>query len=264
MVLGYTQEQRASELQAGLRAELIPSPVTRALSSLAGRTVARVFLTLISNEPIVNYVMFRTRAIVEVMQRHIPPGGSRPVLLDPVGGYGMIGVMLAELLPHAEIIEMDRPEVMRDKRRRLEQARDVVIPPNLKLIEASLRETPLLAALGGKPVDVLMLNGAYVTHENFTTALRSIHQSLRPGGACVVAFPMAEGVRDLRREALIFRAQVGSYPGLIEDQMQVHKILEDAGYQQIKLYRLSELAAELGYPEPANVEILGVGHRPPE
>ena len=130
-LLGNSQEQRGSEIQAAARAELIPTPETRALSSPAGRVFARLARNIGLNQNLQNYLAFRPFGVMEVLRRAIPPETEQPHLLDPIAGYTPQMIWLAQQMPHARVYEVDLPEVIRDKAQRLRSHKDVVIPPNL-------------------------------------------------------------------------------------------------------------------------------------
>ena len=118
MVLGYAQEQRGSELQAGARAELMKTPLTKALVSLRGRMIARILFSLHPPEPFLNYVKMRSLALTHVMKSSLIPQ-TAGLLVDLHAGYSPMGVMLADELPRHRILEIDMPEVIHDKQQRL-------------------------------------------------------------------------------------------------------------------------------------------------
>ncbi|HEX2619181.1 MAG TPA: hypothetical protein VHL11_03510, partial [Phototrophicaceae bacterium] len=86
-VLGHNQKQGTSTIQAGARAILIPSDLTRALSSIKGRVAAQTVLMMGGAGKVINYASIRPYAINEVIKRVMSKDVAHPLIIDPAAGY---------------------------------------------------------------------------------------------------------------------------------------------------------------------------------
>lgn len=251
-LLGRGQNQRSSELQAGARAQLIPSPVTLALSSTAGRTISRIFMALQENS-LTSYVILRPHAQLHLIRKAVAEH-QEPVVLDPICGYSPVGIWTAEAMPHARIIEMDAPRIVTDKHTRLQQASHVQVPPNIQWLPADLRRMGLRDVLGGQMMDLIIAQGAYLHRADFVRLLRSLRQNLKPDGFILGHLPWGPGIEKLKEASRLFRMQVGELPGMVKSEDEIHDIFQTAGFSKISIFTLAQLAQELHFGTPADVE----------
>lgn len=260
-LLGFTQEQRGSELQAAARAELIPTPETRALSSRIGRVFAKLARRVGISQELQNYFAFRPFGMMEMLKRGIPAGCPQPHILDPLGGYTPQMLWLARDLPHARVYEIDLPDVIQDKAKRLRNAKDVVIPPNLTWYGANLYERSLSEVLKGQKMHVIIGMGAFLTPPEYVRLLHYLGENLTPDGAIVGNLPWKPGMTALAESSLLYRVQVGPLPGATDDLNQVRGMFYEAGFYDVSFTNYVELAQALRQPTPANLELLILARR---
>ena len=261
-VLGHTQQQGGSILQSGARAEYIPSRITLALSTLYGRMAARAMGTLDSSKSLINYVTLRPYAINEVIKRTLATIKQRATVVDPAAGYSPQFVWLAKDLPQHDFIEIDRETVILDKIHRIEDA-GLAIPENLSLLAGDLKTQTLPDILYDVSADICMANGTYVETSDFGDLLQYLRiHVLKPKGSVLAAFPYEPGIRDLIQQHWMFRRFAGVPRGIIPNIDTAVNTMVDAGYQNIKVYRLTQLAKDLKHPIPNEVEIFVTGQAP--
>jgi hypothetical protein len=260
-LLGSTHEARGSEIQAAARAELIPTAETRALSSPAGRVFARLARSIGINQSLQNYLAFRPFGMIEMLKRAIPPGITHPHILDPVAGYTPQMIWLAQQMPNAHVYEVDMPEVISDKAQRLRNGKGVVIPQNLTWYGENLRETPLSKVLDEKKMHVIIAMSAFLRPAEYVRLLRYLGENLTADGTIVGTIPWQAGMDALARVSLLYRVQVGPLPGVVDNVDVIYERYRDAGFSDITITSFPELARELGYPEPADIERLVLAKR---
>lgn len=256
-VLGYNQQQRGSELQAGARAQLIPSPLTHALSSLQGRMAARTMNMLFVGHLInvLNYAGFRPYAMMEAVRIALRGlNEPRPLVVDPMAGYSPQFIWLAEEMPDVEFLEIDHPDVINDKRERL---KGFDLPPNFRMQGADLSKYALHDVLARRPSVVLAL-GTYVSHADYQQLLGYLKHVLVDEGRVIGAFPYARGIENLQTNSRIFARFAGNPVGMAEDKRQVAEIFQNSGYQVNVVYHFAEMAKQLNKPEPADIELLAI------
>jgi hypothetical protein len=255
-ILGHTQRQGGSELQAGGRALLNPSDMTFALSSMKGRMAARTMMALGVNQSLMNYVGFRPHAVMEVIRRVTPTDTQDAVVVDPAGGYSPQFIWLAESMPHVQFIEMDQPKTVDDKLQRL---KNIPVPSNVTITAANLGVTPLHEALNGQRVDVVIALAAYAPSARFVELLRYLRKFvLKESGKIVAPFPYKPGVVDLAKNSQVFRKVAGNPVGMVEDIDEIRQIFRKADYPQVEIFKFSDLARDLNKPIPADIEIIAV------
>lgn len=250
-VLGLTQEERGSELMAGARAMIMPSPLHYALSSIRGRTMARLYFNMPGGQDLQRYVQFRNPGQIEMFRRGIPAGCDEPRLLEPYVGFGILSLSLAETLPQATVFELDRPNIIAERQRRLA---GMQTPTNIQTLSADLHQLPLHELLGGEPMHVILSNGLYLTSEEYTQALRYLRTLLAPDGAIFAILPWAAGTEQ-NVWGRMYKMQISKYPGAIRSHDQFVKILNRAGFYDVQLFDIRELGQEINYPHVANFEI---------
>ena len=262
-VLGHNQRASASEMFAGARAQLIPSKLTESLSNLNGRIAARTML-LIANSidnKVANYAAFRSHGLMEAIHRvilRIPT--VSPVVVNPQAGYSPASIWLAEELPHAYFIDIDTPETITDKKKRLSW---YTLPDNLSMKGVDLLATPLHEALRGFRPDVLIAFGAFCSPDDFAHLLRYLRQVMVDGGWIIAPFPYAPGIDNLSRNLSLFQRFAGKPLGIVENEDFVYRILDVAGYRNIEIMKLASLARDLKKPIPADIEVIAVAQARP-
>ena len=257
-VLGHTQKQTGSILQSGVRAIVTPSDITQALSTVKGRMMARTMMAMGISEKLFTYSSFRPYAVNEVIRRALPEDNAAHLILDPASGYSPQFYWLAQERPKTQFIEIDRPETMRDKIKRLHP---YDIPENLELISADLSETTLDSVLGERKADLVIALGAYVVMDDFEQLLAYLPTVLKEDGIVLAAIPYATGLENIAQTLSLFKRAVTKPIGLVQHADEVINMFERAGYRDIKLHWLSKLAEEMGKPIPADAELFVTARR---
>ncbi|MDQ7025332.1 MAG: hypothetical protein Q9P44_07205 [Anaerolineae bacterium] len=262
-VLGHNQRVTASELFAGARAQLLPSRLTEALSTLNGRISARTMLLLANtiDDTVANYASFRSSGIIEATRRvlHRVPTLS-PVVVNPQTGYSATSIWMAEEMPHVYFIDIDTPETIADKQKRLSWYH---LPQNLSLKGVGLSTTPLHEALRGFRPDVIEAIAAFCTADDFAHLLRYLRHVLVEGGWVIAPFPYAPGIENLSRNLTLFQRFAGKPRGVVESFDNIYRIMEVAGYHNIEILKLSDLAQDLDKPIPADIEVIAIAQALP-
>lgn len=249
--LGSTASQRGAEILAALRAELQPTPETKALSRLAGRAIAWVILRLERNHAALNFVTVRPSALTHLVRQHLPPDG---VFVDLEVGFHPRGLILGRQRPDARLIEIDIPSIIRERRRRIESHLLGGLLPNIELREADLGVTPLSAVLQSQQADVICSEGlnAYFTPPHITQIAAGVRDCLKPGGVYVTDMAWQIGMQEAQDATRFYSRQAGRFHGVMPDLESMYQLLIDAGFSKanITAYRPSELAQTLGLPTP--------------
>jgi hypothetical protein len=262
-VLGHNQRESASEMFAGARAQLLPSRLTEALSTLNGRIAARTML-LLANAPddkVANYAAFRSEGIMEATRRvlrRVPT--LSPVVVNPHAGYSPSSIWLAEEMPHVYFIDIDTPETMQDKQARLSW---YTVPHNVSMKGVDLSTTPLHEALRGFRPDIVVALGAFCSPDDFAHLLRYLRNVMVDGGWVIAPFPYAPGIENLSRNLTLFQRFAGKPRGIVESETYVERIMDVAGYHNIEILKLSQLAQELDKPIPADIEVIAIAQALP-
>ena len=257
-VLGHTQKQGGSHLQAGVRALHSSSKLTQALSTLRGRMAARTMMAMGVDQKLLNYASFRPYAMAEIIKRHLPADVAFPTVVDPAGGYSPQSLWLAESMPNVECIEIDTVTNVQGKRSCLNGFK---LPKNFKMVPADLEIIPLHYVLQRHTINVIVALAAYVESRHFVQLLKYLRQIMPEDGVIVAPFPYAPGIENLARNSLLFRKLAGVPLGMVQSELHIGGMFTQAGFSSIQFYKLSELAGELGKPVPSDVEIIAVATR---
>ncbi len=252
MGLGRTPGQRAAEMIAGIRAEIMPSPLTTALTSLIGRAVAGTLMRLESDrERAANFIIGRYIGLSRLAEESLPEGGQSGTIVEVAAGFSPRGMEFASERPGIQYIEVDLPDVVEEKQKRLEKA-EITPPPNLSWLAADLGVTPLAEVLGERKVDVVLAEGlmAYFPHSEVIRIAAHIREVLVPGGSLLCTVPWREGMQHLRMAVRFFRRLAGQHRGIVEDENQARELFESAGYTDVSVYQVSQLAESMGIPTP--------------
>ncbi len=257
LILGRTQDERGSEIQAGARAELTPSPLTLALSSLRGRVTARIMLQFANNPAALNFTAARTAILEAGVARALHRSEDQPVIVDMACGYSPLALHMAEHFPHASVIELDTPDVIIRRKRRLMRCKEYVRPANLVTLSADLSRQSLVDALGNRVPSVIEYTSSYLTREQMIETHRYLYDVLSIHGALVTFMTWQKGVQQVQAELRFFREQVGSLPGIVADEAAAAAVFLEAGFRHVEVLHPSRLAGELGLATPImDIELL--------
>lgn len=251
--LGQTAGQRGAEILAGLRAERMPSPITQALSRMSGRIIARLLMRMLKTNKPLNYVMARPLIFEHLIRQSLPEDRSGAVIVEAAAGMSPRGILLAQQMPEVRIIEVDLPEVVEDKQRRLKQHREVTIPDNITWRSADLGVTPLTEVLGDEKADVLVSEGllGYLHYDQIRKFARWAHESLKPGGVFIGDMGLRQGIEVEAQEVSgFFSRQAGKFHGLVETVEEGNAMFKEAGFGKIDSTLPLELVDELNLPTP--------------
>lgn len=251
LMLGRTSGQRGAEILAGLRAELLPSPETNALAKFSGRLTARLVMTIEKSQAALNYVAVRPSSLT-ALARPFLQDKSAPVIVDIACGFSPRGMLLAREFPNASIIEIDLPDVVKDKRERLTRSREIKMPQNIRWIGADLGKRALNEVLDSQLADVVIAEGltAYFTPEDNTRIAQQVRESLKDGGAFIADYPQREGMENAQKATRFFSRQAGEYLGIMNDEAQLKTVVLNAGYSKVDLYVASQCANMFKLPKP--------------
>lgn len=267
--LGRTAGQRGAEIMAGVRAETMPSPVTIALSRTSGRVAVRLMRAITRNrsQGVLNFLPIRTGGITELIKEAVQTMTEKLFLVDIAAGFSPRGIELAQAFPDADVLEIDLPDVIQEKRKRLEKARNVLIPANLEWRAADMGITPLAEVLQNRRAQAISAEGLtpYFPPDQIVRIIRQIHDNLIPGGVFACDMAWKEGIRQTQEVASFLSRQAGVFVGAMTDQQQVYSIFQQANYDQVRVYLPSEVAQKFRLPQPvSDLQFLVTARRKPE
>jgi O-methyltransferase involved in polyketide biosynthesis len=265
--MGRTAGQRTAEMFAGLRAELMPMPETAALARMSGRIAARLMIAL-SSKKVLNFVPVRSGSFTGLIKQVLGQETAGKVVVEIATGFSSRGITLAKEMPGLQVIEIDLPDVVEEKRKRLENAK-IAIPSNMSWKAADLGAQPLAEVLNQQRVDIVTAEGlmAYFAYPDITRIAKSVYQSLKPGGIFIadLGYMQAQGVQEASRIVQIFRRYTSSTPGAVYDEETAYRLFREAGYEQIELYRMPQTATLFNLPQPvSDILFFMVAHRQKE
>ena len=260
-LLSLNQNQSASEIQSGIRAEYIPSPLTRRLANWKGRAMARTLMMLGVSEKIFNYMVIRPYALMTALRQAIEATNhTMPVVIDPAAGFGPQYIWLADEMPDVQFIEIDHPDVIREKEAMLA---GYPLASGIELRGVDLASEPLETALGGIRPNVITAMAAYMTKQQFVEVLRYLSSVIAPDGWVIAPFPNKQGIDDLSRNSLIFKRLAKTKPiGMIDSDDVIYTIMEEAGYRNTQLIKLSDVAHQMDKAIPADIETFALAQVP--
>ena len=252
--MGRTAGQRTAEVFAGLRAELMQTPETIALARLTGRISARLLISLASKK-VINFVPVRLESFAGLAKQALGSDVKGKVLVEIAAGFAPRGLTLATAMPDLQVIEIDLPDVIEEKQRRLAKGH-IPIPPNLTWKAADLGVQPLQEILDGQQVDVVTAEGLmpYFEHADITRIANYIYHSLKPGGVLIadLGYTDKQGIQEAGQLVKIFRRYTSSAPGYVSDEETAYKLFRDAGYERVDLYRIPQTAEMFDLPRPVS------------
>jgi O-methyltransferase involved in polyketide biosynthesis len=257
MGLGRTSGQRSAEIIAGWHAEVDPSQTKIALSRFGGRAVGKILVRLSGDPTILNMIPVRSQGITAKAEQHIEAARHDDLLIVDLGaGFSARGLTLAKAYPKATIVEVDLPDVVAEKKKRLARIPDYEPQPNLEWIVADLGVKPLDEVLNHRKADVIISEGllTYFDPQDIVRISSSVRQSLVPGGAFIFEIFWQHGMDELREQAGMalsrFLGQVDKLRGLVTDENDVHQWMAEAGYNPVVTQVLSEAAIEHDLSQP--------------
>ncbi len=269
MALGHTPSTRSAELVAGARAILLNTDETNALSKMSGRIVSRFLTDIDRKSNVLWFFPARMLAIEELTSRYLPEDKPGMLLIDLAAGFSPRALNLAKQYPQAQVIEIDLPDVVEEKKKRLEKGK-ISIPDNLSWIPADLGTHNLHDVLDGRKADLITSEGLtlYLTQEENMRLFRQAEDSLKPGGLLMVEIYLKDKLQRLRQNpnvntvaSFVFR-MVGSVPGIMDSMDTAIKLLTDARLDQIKAYPVADLMGELEQPKPVDLISIVVARKP--
>lgn len=258
--LGPTQGQRSAEIVAAVRANLMPSPDTEALTRFAGRMMVRVMMSLAGKNARsgMNYVAVRSLGFSAITREVLPVqaggGMSGMILVELAAGFSPRGIQLARELPAVRVIEVDLPDVVREKQTRLKRSPRVSIPPNIEWRSADLGLAALQDILEQQPVDLITMEGLlpYFPPDDVVHILRQVYSNLKPGGYCLCDCAWHRGMDEFRDDASLrqFKRQVGNFPTVVKDEAELRALFARGGFTNLRAYPPSEIAEKYQLPTP--------------
>jgi O-methyltransferase involved in polyketide biosynthesis len=269
MALGHTPSTRSAELVAGARAALMNTEETLALSKMSGRIVSRFLSDIDGKLNILWFFPARMMAIESLTKKHFAEDKPGRLLVDVAAGFSPRGLHMAKQYPQAEVIEIDLPEMVAEKQKRLQKGK-IEIPPNLKWIGTDLGKSNLSDVLEGRKADLITAEGLtlYLTRTENSRLFKQISSSLKPGGIMMVEIYFRDKLQHLRQNAHInsvasfILRMVGSVPGLMPDLETVKQLMSEAGLGEIAEHPVSTMMEELGQPKPVDVISIILAHKP--
>lgn len=245
--LGKTSGQRGAEILAGIRADLDPSPINKALSKLIGRTVARFFVATQRwrGEAALNLLRTRPRMFQHLAETAIADV-VEPIIVEIAAGFSPRGYDLARRYPNATVIEIDLPDVIEDKQNRLQSSDQVTLPPNISWVGADLGVVNLQDLLKDQQADLILAEGllAYFPYDDGVQICKNVYASLKPGGHFVADTAWTKGLKARPDAAGMFERQAGQYKGAVDTADEYINLFEQANFEDVHVYVPSEMAEQ--------------------
>jgi SAM-dependent methyltransferase len=260
--LGRTAGQRGAEIVAGIRAEMMHTPETQALSKLSGRLTAKTIMAL-ERDGTFNYIPARYEAMSDLALRNTPfDQGS--TIVEIASGFSPRCIHLARRIPEAQVIEIDLSDVVLEKRKRLERQPNVRIPANLQWRAADLSQQMLSEVLNQRLVDVVISEEMllYFALEDCRHIIQQVWRSLKRGGYFVCSIGYRPGIQQAHQAARFFNRQAGNFLGTVRTEEEAKRLFEQCGYDDVQVWRISQLATQLKMPEvPTDIELVVLARR---
>lgn len=265
MGIGSTQGQRAAEIISAIRAQQLPSPETNALTRFSGRLFARMVLQLAGNRAVgANIIGARTQAFSKIVKDHLK---NRPnaLVVELAAGFSPRGVQLAREIPTIKVIEIDLPDVLREKQFRLKRASDVIIPPNIEWRPGDLAKQLLAEVLNNERADVIVMEGLlpYFSREDCRLIISQALGSLKPDGISVCDILYRKEMEEINRLGVFshYRRQAGSVKYHATSEEDIHELFSEAGFASATIYAPSRIAEEWQLIQPVkDYSFFVVGH----
>jgi O-methyltransferase involved in polyketide biosynthesis len=271
MGLGHTPSTRSAELVAGARAHLMPNPETLALSRISGMITARLLTKMGGEETnILWFFPARMMAIEALTKRFVPKEKPNLLLVDVAAGFSPRGLHLAQQYPKAEVIEVDLPSVIAEKKRRLNRG-GIEIPKNLSFQEADLGKTDLRHVLKGRSADMITSEGLtlYLTPKEQARLFSQVEANLVPYGVFMTEVYFHNKLQQVRKSAqvnsvasFVFRL-VGNVPGIMPDEAACLHRMSEAGLMSFEEFPVVKVMEEIGQRKPVDIISIMVARKAP-
>lgn len=258
MGLGRSSGQRTAEVIAGLRAEQMPSPETAALSTQIGRSFGKIMGNLSFSQQLMRFVSYRTQALSNAARRVLIDHSENALLLEIGAGFSPRGLYLAREFPSVQVLEIDLPEVIHEKQRRLRRAH-LVIPPNLTFRDADLLTVNLADLLEGRQATVVIAEGLslYLTPQENLHVNRHVRGIVAAHGVFLLdLYPQHALDQIIERSGalmLFFSRQGARFKGVLPDKATAQQWFNEAGYSRLEIYPIAEMiegGADLAIDDP--------------
>lgn len=265
--MGRTAGQRTAEVFAGLRAEMLRSSEAMALTRMGGRITARLIISMGSKKAL-NFVPVRYGSFAGLIKRALGDNTDGKVCIEVAAGFSPRGLLLAREMPDLHVIEIDLPDVVEEKQKRLEKG-GIAIPPNIVWKAADLGVEPLSTVLDQQHVDVVSAEGLlpYFEMDDITRIARQVKESLKPGGVFIadLGYMSPQGMQEASNLVRIFNRYTSTAPGTVSDEETAYKLFNDAGYEKVELYHMQQTAQMFNLAQPvSDVSFFMVAHAKPE
>jgi O-methyltransferase involved in polyketide biosynthesis len=254
--LGKTPGQRGAEVIAGIRAELMQSPEATALVRTNGRVFARLLMNLSRNRKIFDFIPARYYVLTEIVRRQLK---QRPIkrYVEIASGFSTRTLEIANAFPDLEVMEVDLPDVIAEKKNRLNSA-GIAIPANMNFLTADLGVTNLKDVLQGNPVDIVCAEGLnlYFKPEEIIRMNRFVLDALAPNGVFITEVYSRQKFLEVRRNpnmnnaVSFFLRQAGNIPGLSESAEMTESWFTEAGFSKVERFDMGEVMKSLGKEAP--------------
>lgn len=271
--IGRTSGQRMAEIVAGVRARMYPTPYTRALSSRGGDLIARILQQMSPNTAALNLPAVRTLSLQRRTEEAIERSNSDEKLyLDLAAGFTPRGIDMLQNDPSLRLIEIDLPDVTKEKQQRLKRLITPEMKERVEFIASDLGYSSLSELLNERQVEVTTAEGLmmYLTDEQVRRLLAQVLVMLKPGGTFVADFAEdadsgLDRVRNVFNQMLRFaQLRQGDLPQFGQyTHEQLEALMLETGFVEVKLLTLSEMAEHYDLPRPvADSVILVEGRKP--
>lgn len=256
MGMGRTSGQRSAELIAAFHALLTPSQETKALSRPMGRFLARLISIVARNRPALNMIPNRRGTITHLVRDHLQQNPQCQVV-EVAAGLSTRGLLLGDDFPQSQFIEVDLPDVIATKRKRLSQ-HHLQPPANLTWMTADLVHTPLVDVLDGTDADIIIAEGLllYFSPIDATSIMKSLLAALKPGGILIVDIFNRSEIRALldgsnsKIAYKLFTRVTGKFQGMVDTLDEAQSWMDNAGGSDIHLHLLSDSAQQYDLLQP--------------
>lgn len=261
--LGRTPSHRSAEIVAGARAEILRTPETTALARYSGRFFAQLIRRLGGNFNLIELFVSRMIGIEALVKRHLPQQTDGVLVVDVASGFSPRALRLAKEHPQVKVIEIDLPEILAEKRSRLNKA-NIELPPNLTWIEADLGSTNISDLLDGRKANIITSEGLtlYLTPAELERLFSQARDSLVDGGLIIAEVYYETKLTMIRQNpqtnsamSMVLR-QIGRTPGILYDAQVAKGLFERSGLAVMKEYPLVDLMAEL--KEISTVDVVSI------
>lgn len=242
--LGRTAGQRNAEIVAGIRAELDPTPLHHALCRYSGRLAAKMLNGFggTKSYEVLSAIVLQTRAMVNLASHYLSSDALLLVNLAP--GFGPHGYQLAKRFPQLQVLEIDLPDVVKEKERRLRKGLSGDLPANLSWKAADLGTEALDDVLEERKADMIFAPGlmSYFYPEEVKNLTSKIKNSLKPDGYFIGDVAWHPELSHFRSGASWFGRNSAHFLCMPKTVEEAKALLQ--GYNDVAFYYLAEMLTE--------------------